>query len=379
MEERDSKQSAMQRLRTPDWSEANRNTQQTAAELMEILGAESPVLDEMFPDGPAAYCTRDEIGLWMISAIINKSKQLIRVVGRGSQSVDQNSAAYIAAVAKAILRGVEYRRILVRDPELPQNTLLWMLMLERFLSSRSCRDWVKLRVLNQSNSNVGVQYQVVDSYWLHQVRRRYPNPSQPGSSIQAYSAFSRQPNPLVDAKVAEFDRDTEEVGRPLSHADVIQMIREMLNDYSASPDVTRARVEAALEAVTFLNSCLPVGSPTTTVRLLGTLAPFTYTHDAAHKWSTSQSTQDNFILVPFQSLDAMAARASALDYICVPYSNSFIGTLSPPLSDAQQFNRLTQSSDLVGSVEVRTSLVLAGRSPNPAGYDYLTYSRARST
>src|SRR6201999_1925444 len=209
---------------SPKIKESSLDMKSLVAELL-------PYNVEQFDYGEFTAWTEDDTaGLSLISEMIGKkAEREIHVIGRGTQLEEAKTKPYISAVANAIIRRVIYQRILIIDPALPQNALLWLLLIERFLRSPEWRDLVRLYVIKMNSTNMAAQFQIVDGKFLHRVVRYYSE-TDFGASKQSQSFFALLPNEEVIQHSNMYQTHLINAGNRYKHHDVADLLTRMLHD-----------------------------------------------------------------------------------------------------------------------------------------------------
>ena len=182
--------------------------------------------------------------------IEQKAQTDVRVIGRGTQLFDSKTEAYITAVAGAILRGVSYTRILVIDPALPQNALLWLMFFERFLGSAEWRDSVHLYKKQLLDSNTSQQFQIVDERFLHKIVRYYSK-ADPGAAQRSQSTFALKPDGQVDQHWNIYENHLRDAGPPYRHKEVFELLTKMLHCLDRENQAMSYHWKHALDVVSF--------------------------------------------------------------------------------------------------------------------------------
>lgn len=319
-----------------------------------------------------ASTSDDEAGLALISSIIDrKATSRIQVIGRGSQWVDRRTRHYISAVARAILKGVEYNRILILDAVLPQNGLVWLLLLERFAALPEHRGRVVLYpVRMQQSQSLTLQFQLVDEKYLHRTNRHY-HPKEPGVSRRAHSLFAVAPHREVREHAEIFRQHVERQAAALSHPEIADLIAELLTTVDPARYTVAFHWRLVLDVLHFLDNLEVGGLPARGVRLLGSLMPFTFTFEAASRFAQERRESQvgaPIVVVPFERLeDAVTSfRNGDLDLICVPVENSRIDQLTPPSVRPEAIAELKAGFPAVKTFDVQVSFALAGKPAKPS-------------
>lgn len=318
----------------------------------------------------ACWTEDDTAGLSLIAEMIEKkAEREIRVIGRGTQLVDAKTGHYVRAVANALLRGVEYQRILIQDPALPQNSLLWLLLLERFLASARWREKVCLHVIemhstNTHPTNIVAQFQVVDGRFLHSVTRYYSEPDS-GASQQAQSFFALSPHPEVSQHVSKHKAHLARAGNRYKHRDVADLLATMLHNLDASRQDISYHWKLVLDVAEFLEHLNIPNIPPRGIKFIGCLMPFTFTYDAAERFvrsSNEDASRERVVSLPFRRMEDAIRQfiGGRLDYVCVPVENSRVDHLVPPTADAALLELLRNDSHKLCEVELPVKFVLAG-------------------
>lgn len=349
-----------------------------ATSLVSRLLADAPHLHGLFRyEGRfVARCDDDEASLALIAAIIDReAAREIQVIGRGPQMVDIRTSHYVAAVAKAIVRGVTYRRILILDAHLPQNGLLWLLLLERFIRSPRYRGKVFLHVLPMPfTHNLNPQFQIVDGTYLHRTTRFY-NPHEQGAARQAQSLFAVAPSEEVAQALASYEQFLESAGGRYTHLQIVEFLDGMLNHLSPGDHSVIYHWKLVLDVIGFLDGLGVPALPERGIRFIGCLMPFTFTHLAAREFAreSMQDTEQRVVLLPFAKLDDAVDRffGGSLDYLCLPKENTRIGAIAPPLEDPERLNQLAVMGRKMADVEIPVRFVLAGAYTDPSRWQEL--------
>jgi prephenate dehydratase-like protein len=334
-----------------------------------------PDLSQLF-----TYCSvhraqtdSDSAGISLVAEVIDrKARSDIRVIGRGPQLVDSKTKSYITAVAKAILRGVSYTRILVIDPTLPQNALLWLLFFERFLGSSQWRDSVHLYKKKSLESNASQQFQIVDKTFLHDVVRYYSN-ADAGASRRADSTFALIPDAQVNQYLSIYENHLRDAGPRHRHKDLFELLTKILNSLDQENQTMPYYWQLALDVVAFLEALDVSGIPPSRIEFVGCLIPFTFTHDAAKNFAArvnKQSQADRVIALPFRRIEDAINQflAKRLTYVCLPVTNNRLENLVPPAASEAVLASLKESSRIVDEIELPVSFVLAGRYNKPTNW-----------
>lgn len=353
--------------------QGQREAKESPASIKALITSLLPAdLSEMFTYTElSAWTKHDVAALSLIAAEIEqKAREDIRVIGRGTQLVDAKTRPYITAVAKAILRGVPYTRILVIDPALPQNALLWLLFFERFLGSPERRDSVHLYKKEMQETNLIQQFQIVDHKFLHQIVRHYSG-TDIGAAQRSQSSFAISPDGEVDNYLSVYEDHLRTAGCPYRHKDVFELLTTMLHSLDPEKHCMSYHWQLALDVVSFLDSLEIPGLPASRIEFVGCLMPFTFTYDATEKFvrtANEQIQEKQVIALPFRRLDDAIGQflAKRLSYICVPLENSRIDNLIPPTAKEESLILLRDNSDKVFEVELPVSFVLAGIDKKPA-------------
>jgi hypothetical protein len=319
--------------------------------------------------GNVARTNEDEAGLVLISEIIRKkASQHIKVIGRGPQWIDPRIKEYLSSVAKAIIRGVEYSRILILDKDLPQNGLVWLLLVERFVAQLSYRGKVALYIvkMDQSQSLV-LQFQIVDDTYLHRINRYYLS-KEAGASRRANSLFAIAPHADIDEHIAIFEQHLKGRGLPVSHREIVEVIQELLTTIDPANFVITLHWRLVFQVVDFLNSLDVEKMPPKGFEFIGSLMPFTFTFEAAQRFAKERRESTNatpVIVVPFERLsDAMTLfEQGKLDHICLPVANTRIDQLSPPTLGIEELERFKEQYSMTKKLELEVSFCLAGKPP----------------
>ena len=350
---------------------AHRRSTQMKDRVRSLLSGETTLLKKFEFEGPTAITQNDEAALALTAMVINNASAEIRVIGRGPQIVDAKTNHYVAAVAKAIVRGVRYRRILVLDRKLPQNGLLWLLLLERFLQSSSYRDQIFLHIIAGSEGDLNQQFQIVDDRWLHRTKRFY-TPSEPGASLRAQSFFAISPSKEIKLESSSYELLLARAGQPCTHRAVTDVIERILNDMAPGRSTIDYHWRDLLSVVDFLKNLGETGMPERGVRFIGCLMPHTFTHAAACEFSARETSKGGVRIVPlpFASLDDAIEQflQERLDYVVVPVANSRIGQIAPPLENPVRFTDLDHRAQQVAAVSLPIEFVLASKYGNRANW-----------
>lgn len=336
----------------------------------------TPKLQAMFRyEELAAYTNDDEAGLALIAALIEKrATHTIQVIGRGPQVVDQRVEDYLRAITMAIARGVQYRRILFIDPQLPQNALLWLLFLERYLYSDSYRGLVLVHTIRiPTISDMLPQFQIIDDMYLHRVNRHYAG-IETGASRIAQSLFAIHPHPELQQHVNIYQTHLENAGNRCNHSAIVQTLNEILYGLDRDGNVT-SHWKIVTDIRDFLDSRSEF--PPSGLEFVGTLPPFTYTYAACKKFieqrneeSRKQSDRKQVLPLVFSSLEAAADAflKGELDYLCVPIENSALGDVIPPAIKSAQLALINEKCDIAYNVKLQVKFVLAGLSKKPGNW-----------
>lgn len=320
----------------------------------------------------SALTDDDEAGLSLIAELIDKrAERLVCVIGRGPQLVDSRSRRYLEAVANAIVRGVQYKRILLLDSSLPQNGLLWLLLLERFLGSAKWRDSVDLYVVRMESTNLALQFQVIDDKYLHVAGRSYPQ-GDDGASKKAQSQFVMAPSREVLQHCELFQARLSQAGTRYNHAQIVELLSEILHDFDRTQQHLTYHWQLVLNVIELLDQLDIPEMPSRSIRFVGSLMPFTFTYKAAEQFVKSVDESDipiveRVVVLPFRRLDDAIQQFTAgrLDFVCVPVENSEIDNLIPPTLSESRLNLLKQDSQKVYEKEVPVRLALAGLPGKP--------------
>jgi len=289
--------------------------------------------------------------------------------------VDAKTRPYITAVAKAILRGVPYTRILVIDPTLPQNALLWLLFFERFLGSPQWRDSVHLYKKKMVDTNLSQQFQIVDKTFLHHIVRHY-SAAEVGAAQRSQSSFALSPNAEVEHYWSIYEDHLRVAGQPYRHKEVFELLTEMLHSLDRENQSMSYHWKLALEVVDFLESLGIPGVPNSRIRFVGCLMPFTFTFEAAEQFVAQASTdsqEERVIALPFRRMDDAIGEfvSKRLSYVCLPVANSRVDNLIPPTADEASLAVLQERARKVYQVELPVSFALAGIYRNPTSWKRL--------
>jgi prephenate dehydratase len=335
-----------------------------------------PKLQTMFRyEEFAAYTNDDEAGLALIAALIEKrAAHTIQVIGRGPQVADQRIEDYLRAIATAIARGVQYRRILFIDPNLPQNALLWLLFLERYLHSDRYRGMVLVHTIRiPAISDMLPQFQIIDGMYLHRVNRHYAG-IEAGASRIAQSLFAMHPHPELQQHINIYQTHLENAGNRCNHSVIVQTLNEILYGLDHDGNVT-SHWKTVVDIKSFLDARSEF--PQSGLKFVGTLPPFTYTYDACKKFieqrnEESQGQPDRKQVLPlvFNSLEtaADAFLKGELDYLCVPIENSALGDVIPPAIKPAQLALINEKCNMIHTVNLQVKFVLAGVSVKPGNW-----------
>jgi hypothetical protein len=324
-------------------------------------------LQEMFEYRELTALTNDdEAGLALIAELIDKrAKNLIRVIGRGPQLIDPKTKPYIRAVANAILRGVEYNRILLLDSNLPQNSLLWLLFLEGFLKSAKWRDAVHLHVIKMDSTNMAEQFQLIDTEYLHRVFRHYST-GELGASKKAQSQFAMSPDGAVAQHCTAYDCYQSEAGSKYGHSNVVGLLCDILHRLDSRRQDIVYHWKLVLAVIDFLEDLRTEGMPPRGIKFVGSLPPYTFTYQAAEKFArkaeTEETISERMIVLPFRRLEDALKQfiGGRLDYVCVPIANSQVDNLIPPTVTESIFDQLKRDFRAVDEEELPVKFVLAG-------------------
>jgi prephenate dehydratase len=312
-----------------------------------------------------AHTEEDVAGLSLISEVIDKvARRDIHVIGRGTQLVESKTRAYVSAVANAILREVAYKRILIIDPAFPQNALLWLLLIERFLASPRWRDSVSLYVVEMNSTNLAAQFQIVDGKFLHRVQRNY-SATDFKPSERAQSIFALLPDKLVSQHCNTYQTHLLNAGHRYEHHDVTEYLAKMLHHLAPQKHDISYHWQLVLDVVDFLGSLEVPNLPPSRIKFVGCLMPFTFTYEAAGKFvrEMNESTREGCVIaLPFRRMEDAINEflAKRLDYLCVPIENSRVDNLIPPTTDELLLESLRKDSQQVYEVELPVRFVLAG-------------------
>jgi prephenate dehydratase len=325
-----------------------------------------------------AVTKNDEAGLALISELIDKkAANTIRVIGRGPQFVDHKTSHYVEAVAGAILRGVDYQRILLLDSSLPQNGLLWLLVIERFLKSPSWRNSVHLNVIKTDLSNLAPQFQIIDEKYLHEVVRSYST-GETGASNKAHSQFMMAPHSEVSQHCDIYQTYLLDAGARYEHSQVVELLANILQELDSRQQHIKYHWGLVLDVIDFLEHLDVPDMPQRGIKFVGSLMPFTFTHKAAERFIKSAGESDSpinerIILLPFGRLaDAIEEfNQGRLDYVCVPIDNSQVDNLTPPTVSKSLFDSLQENSHNIHEVVLSVKFVLSGMYPKPAKWSRL--------
>lgn len=315
-----------------------------------------------------ALTNDDEAGLALIAELIDKkAERVIYVVGRGPQLVDAQTSHYVGTVASAILRGVEYKRILLLDPNLPQNGLLWLLLIERFLKSANWRDSVHLYVVRMDSTNLALQFQIIDDKYLHQVVRSYLT-GETGASKKSQSQFTMAPHGEVSQHCNIYQSRLSQAGNKYDHTRVVELLSNILHDLDVKQQNITYHWRLVLEVIDFLGHLnVQEDMPPRGIKFVGSLMPCTFTYQAAEKFIKSVNESDSaisecLIVLPFRRLEDAIEQfiEGRLDYVCVPIENSHIDNLIPPTVGVSLFDKLQKDSHKIYEVELAVKFVLSG-------------------
>jgi hypothetical protein len=327
-------------------------------------------LSKTFTYGEFAAWTEDDIaGISLIASLIqNKAEKGIRVIGRGTQIVEAKTRPYVTAVAKAVLRGVSYTRILIIDPALPQNALFWLLFLERFLSSPKWRDSVNLYTNRSEVTNKMQQFQIVDDKFFHRIVRRY---SEGKAAPRSESTFLVSPHREIDQYSRIYGDHLHDAKGRYKHKDVFDLLTTLLHSLDRKNQSISYHWQLALDVVAFLDSIDVQGLPRSRIKFVGCLMPFTFTYDAAERFArrVNESFEECVIALPFRRMSNAIEQflAKRLSYICLPVENSRIDHLVPPTANEASLAAVRDGSRKIDEIELLVSFVLAGvyKKPTP--------------
>lgn len=320
-----------------------------------------------------AVVNDDEAGLSLITALIEKkAANTICVIGRGTQLVEAQTSHYVRAVAGAILRGVEYKRILLLDPNLPQNGLMWLLLLERFLKSPRWRDAVHLYVVRMDLTNIALQFQIIDNKYLHRVVRSYA-PGETGASPHAQSIFAISPHGEVSQCDNIHQSRLSQSGERHDHSRVAKLLCEILHNLDCKQQDITYHWRLVLDVIDFLDGLKIQDIPPRGIKFVGSLMPCTFTHQASERFIKSVNESDGaknerLVTLPFRRLEDAIKQfiEGRLDYVCVPIGNSHVDNLTPPTVGESLFDSLQNDYDKIFEVELPVKFVLAGVYQKPA-------------
>jgi hypothetical protein len=312
----------------------------------------------------------DEAGLALISEIIRqRAQKCIEVIGRGPHLVDAKTEEYITSVTKAILRGVDYSRILIIDDALPENGLVWLLLLERFIALPKYSGAVALYPIRMARGeNLHMQFQLVDRTILHRTHRQYIG--QPAASRRAQSLFAITPHPEVDTHITLFQQYLAAQNRPSTHAELILLVEKLLATIRPSDSKIAFHWRVALEVIQFLDRLSVAALPPRGFELVGSLMPFTFSYEAARRFSSRRRLRDATkpaVVIPFERFDdaVQALLRGAIDYLCLPTENTRIDHLTPPTLTSDTLLTLKQLA-VIDTIDVQVSFVLAGKAQTVA-------------
>ncbi len=343
-----------------------RRVQGAARRLVNELLAER--LSSLFDTAHRVARTDDDAaGLALISAIIDRKAECrIEVIGRGSQWVDQRTREYVSAVAEAILRGVDYTRILILDAELPENGLVWLLLLERFAALPLYRGRVALHPVRvQQSQGLTLQLQIVDETYLHRTNRHYSSKER-GVARRANSLFTIGPHADVVECLSVFRQHLLRQGPALSHREIVDLIEELLTTMDPRKYAVNFHWKLALDVIKFLDGLDVSRLPIRGFEFVGSLMPFTFTFEAAQRYCADRRNRDRPpVVVPFERLDkAMHLfEGGTLEHICIPVENTRIDEVTPPTMTSGAVEKLKDHYIQSGSIRLDVSFVLAGASP----------------
>ena len=335
-------------------------------------------------DNMTARTDDDEAGLALIAHLIeHQVSKRIEVIGRGPNWVESRTARYVSAVAAALDRGVSYRRILVIDDDLPENGLTWLLLLERFIALPEHRGVIELYPIRaQRARDTSVQFQLLDHEILHRTNRAYGG-SSPAASRTAHSLFARAPDPEVATYVSIFERYLTDQPRAPTHLELVHLVEDLLATIDRNDFRVAFYWRVALDVLRFLDNLSAPTLPPRGFDLVGSLTPFTFSYDAASRFSASQRARAGArpaAAIPFDRFDDAKAAfdAGAIDHLCVPTSNTRLAELTPPTLDASDLESL-QRCPVSGHIDVDVSFVLAGTASTMAeGVRLATVGAARA-
>lgn len=335
-------------------------------------------LQERFEhDGLTAFTKDDEAGLALIAELIDKqAENAICVIGRGPQLVDPQTSHYVGTVASAILREVKYKRILLLDSNLPQNGLLWLLLIERFLKSAKWRDSVDLYVVRTDSSNLVPQFQIIDDRYLHQVTRSYSK-GEAGASRKAHSQFTMSRGEISQHREI-YETHLSQAGSRYGHARVVELLSEILHHLDAKQQHITYHSGLVLDVIGFLEQLNVQDMPPRGIKFVGSLMPFTFTYQAAESFikrvgESDRPMNERLVVLPFGRLGEAIEQfiKGRLDYVCVPIENSQIENLKPPTVSESLFDSLQKSSHKIDEVELPVKFVLSGVFQKPAKWRQL--------
>ncbi|MFH1687269.1 MAG: prephenate dehydratase domain-containing protein [bacterium] len=317
--------------------------------------------------GPLVETSSDHAGLQLVSAIVaSKATRSIQVIGRGSQWLDSGTRGYVSAVAAAVVRGVRYERILVVDPELAENTLLWLMLLERFVASTRHRELVTIYKLDfPGTSDLAPQFQIVDGDWFHRVSRSYRGAPQ-GASCDSHSLFAVAPHPDIEQAKRLFEQHRTKSGPSLNHQGIVTFLCELLRTFESESYRLAYHSKLVFEVQDFLNALNVENMPPRSLLFIGCLMPHTFTYEAAAEFCASKNLERDCLPVvplPFSRLDeaAKAFVEQRIDYLCVPIATQSDQVVLPPTLDSGITTYLSSTYDEATRIRLRIQFVLAGR------------------
>ncbi|NOT08216.1 MAG: hypothetical protein HOP28_08420 [Gemmatimonadales bacterium] len=318
-----------------------------------------------------ARTTDDDASLALVSALIkHKAKDQIEVIGRGSQWAERRTSDYMRAVTEAIVRGVAYDRILLLDAELPENGLSWLLLLERFIATPAFKGSVRLYPVPVQARGMTHQFQLIDDTYLHRTNRQY-SPKEAVAGKRAQSLFAIGPHPDVAEYRSVFREYVAKQPGPVSHRDLAELIERLLATIDPTDYSVPFRWQLVLGVLRFVDQLGVLGLPGRGIELVGALSPFTFTYQAARRFTAArrgEAAGRPAVVVPFESFDEAKREfeRGTLDHICLPVKNSKIDYLSPPLLDEEALRRFQAAYVVRAEIDVEVAFVLAGTAPNAA-------------
>lgn len=338
-----------------------------------------------------AHTEEDEAGLALISKFIERSVSEIKVIGRGPRSVDTHLYDYVVAVAKAILRGVTYTRILIVDPALPENALLWLLFLERFLyHSVEYHQRIRLYIrllqgttpfsADQSidlDSNRQIQFQLIDDFYFHRITRNLKKDPDTGEVVpdKSHSTFAISPDEEVQQYIAQFKRFVNGSGNLYTHEVLSRLLQTLLNTQDSMTHRVLFKQQELFKVIRYLNQLHISEFPPTGLHFVGCLNPLNYSHQAALQFSQEMAEKKakRVLTVPFNSYtEALQMFFDGdLDYLCIPTKNTTIGKVHPPGLTGEDVEKIEKHFKPVSHVEIPIDLVIASQTNNPTDWKVL--------